>query len=76
MNVTWIYDGRKFTILGTIGILLSLFAILTTDNTLWAALFGVMIPIFGIITIKSAIGWSWKRAAEKRRKERLHDFHS
>lgn len=67
MNTFWIHDGKKFTILGTLMIGLALFGILATESTLQAALFGVILPIAGIITIKSAMGWSRVRYWEKQR---------
>ena len=65
MNIIWIHDGKKFTILGTLMIGLALFGILATESTLQAALFGVLLPIAGIFTIKSAMGWSTVRSWEK-----------
>ena len=61
MNTFWIYDGKKFTIIGILVITLSVIGILGTVNTLQAAFFGIMIPIFGFVTIKSAMGWSYAR---------------
>lgn len=74
MNTFWIHDGKKFTIIGTLAIALSVIGILGTENTLQAAFFGIMIPIFGVITIKSAMGWSWARSGEKQRKKRNFQF--
>ena len=71
MNVFWREVGKKFTILGTILIAMSLYRIFTTENTLEAALLGFLLSIFGYVTIKSAMGWSrvryWKRQREQRR---------
>ncbi len=65
MNVFWIDDGEKITVLGVILIVLSIFVIFTTQNTLWAAFAGFLIFPTSMMTFKGAHGWSWQRAAQK-----------
>ena len=68
MNIMWLEEGKRFTIAGIFGIALCVFGILFTENTLQAAVFGALLVILIIITVKAAIGWSRRRGAEKRRK--------
>jgi len=74
MNTFWIRDGKKFTIIGTTMIALCAFLILRTENTLESTFLGMVVLIFGIVTVKSALGWSYVRRCEKLRKQRDFQF--
>ena len=70
MNVFWIQDGKKLTIIGILFLAVTVVAILRTESTLEAALLGIMLPIVSIITIKAGMGWSRVRYWNKQRKMR------
>jgi len=74
MNVIWIQDGKKFTLVCSFLIPAILFEIFTATNPLVAAGWGASLPIIGWFTIKSAIGWSWKRASQKAQTRKEHLF--
>ena len=74
MNVMWIQDGKKLTIVGSILIVLGIISSLTTHNTGIAFLNGMGVCLCAFLTIKGAIGWSWAREGQKQRRKIANQY--